>query len=56
MTDKILAAMALVGLFSFCGILLAFVPQLDLIIIVVVVLLMVTYDFWRDIFRPKKRD
>jgi hypothetical protein len=50
MTDKVLAAMALGGLAAFCGVVVWFVPDVDLTIVMVGVLVLAVVDFYRTIF------
>lgn len=45
MTDKILALLALVILIAYLGILVAYVPRIDLGIVVGATVLLVVYDF-----------
>ena len=45
-TDRILAAFAMLTLFCFLGILVWFVPRLDLGIVVLITLMMTFYDFF----------
>lgn len=47
MLDKSLAAISIVLFLGFMGIVIYFVKELDLTIIVVAVLMMAIYDFWR---------
>lgn len=49
MMDKIFAAFSLLTLFAFVGVVLGFVGEVDLTIVVVIVLLMATYDFWKTL-------
>ncbi len=46
MTDKIMALAAFVVLAIFLGILVWFVPRIDLGAVVAVTLFLVAYDFW----------
>ncbi len=50
MMDKIFAAISLLLLFGFVGVVIGFVAELDLAIVVIVVLLMATYDFWKTLW------
>jgi hypothetical protein len=50
MTDKVLSAMALGGLAAFCGVVVWFVPDVDLTIVMVGVLVLAVVDFYRTIF------
>jgi|GEM_PF-897672 len=51
MMDKIFAVFSLVILFAFVGVVIGFVAEWDLAIVVIVVLLMATYDFWKTLWR-----
>lgn len=51
MMDKIFAAISLIMLFAFVGVVIGFVAEVDLAIVVIVVLLMATYDFWKTLKR-----
>ncbi len=51
MMDKIFAAFSLIMLFAFVGVVLGFVAEVDLTIVVVIVLLMATFDFWKTLWR-----
>lgn len=55
MTDKLFAFLGLLGFAIFCAILIAFVPHLDLVAVVVLVLLMVAFDFIRELIMKKDR-
>ena len=46
MIDKIMAIMGLATLIAFLGVVVAFVPELDLIVVVVFVSALAIYDFW----------
>jgi hypothetical protein len=50
MMDKIFAVGSLITLFAFVGVVLGFVAEVDLTIVVVIVLLMATYDFWKTLW------
>lgn len=50
MLDKIIGLAAIVFLIGFVGILIAFVPVPDLVIIVLIVVVMAAYDFYRSLF------
>ena len=54
MIDKLLAFLALAGLFTFLGFILWRVPEIDFAIVVFVVLAMVTFDFIRELFLKKR--
>ena len=49
MTDKIMAFVALATLVAFLGTVAWFVPDWDLIIVVVFVCALALYDFWRSL-------
>ncbi|MEK9683760.1 MAG: hypothetical protein VW226_04365 [Rhodospirillaceae bacterium] len=51
--DKVIALAAMISLITFIGIVLSFVVSLDLILICVLVLLLLAYDFWEQLFRSK---
>lgn len=53
MIDKLFALLGLLGFVTFCGILIAFVPHPDLVIVTVIVLLMTAWDFVRELFFHK---
>ncbi len=56
MMDIVMAIAALCGLILFLGVLVAFVPETDLVIVVVVVAAMACYDFYRKGLRRRKND
>jgi hypothetical protein len=45
-TDRLLAALALLGLVAFLGVIAWFVPESDLIVVFVIVVAMAFYDFF----------
>lgn len=47
LTDKLLAALSMVLLIGFLGILAWWVREVDLIIVIVLVIGMAIYDFWK---------
>lgn len=49
MTDKIMAILALATMISFLGVVVVFVPEVDLIIVVLLVSAMAIYDFWQTL-------
>ena len=49
MTDKIMAAAALLTMIVFLGVIAWFVPEIDLIIVIAFVSLLATYDFWQSL-------
>ncbi|MCB1757875.1 MAG: hypothetical protein KDJ38_20320 [Gammaproteobacteria bacterium] len=54
MTDKIMAVLALATMIASIVVVAAFVPDIDLIIVVALVSLMAIYDFWESLrSKPK---
>ena len=53
MRDKLMAVLSLATMIAFLGVLVLFVPELDLIVVVLVVSAMAIYDFWRS-FRDRR--
>ena len=53
MSDKIMAIVALVTMIATVGVVAVFVPDKDLIAVIVLVSLLASYDFW-DTFRGKR--
>ncbi|MCU7929445.1 MAG: hypothetical protein KZQ90_01505 [Candidatus Thiodiazotropha sp. (ex Codakia rugifera)] len=49
MTDKIMAITALVTMIVFLAVVAVFVPDIDLILVIVLVTAMVIYDFWKSL-------
>lgn len=49
MTDKIMAILALATMIAFLGVVVVFVPEVDLIIVVLIVSAMAIYDFWQSL-------
>ena len=49
MTDKIMAVAALITLIAFLSVVAFFVPDIDLIIVIAVVSVLATYDFWQQL-------
>lgn len=49
MTDKIMAILALVTMITFLGVVAWFVPDIDLITVIVLVSLLAIYDFWHTL-------
>ena len=47
MIDKIMAILGLASLIAFLAVVAWFVPDIDLIVVIVVVSLLAIYDFWR---------
>lgn len=56
MIDKFVALLALATFAIFVATVPIFVPDIDLIIVVVFAVLLAAYDFWRELFRPKNGD
>lgn len=53
MLDKTLGLLAIVTLLGFMAVLMWFVPDVDLVIVLGVVLIMAGYDFWTTLFKSK---
>lgn len=51
MTDRIIGIAALGVLIAFVGIIIGFVPDLDLFVVMAVVVAMVGYDFYLTLFK-----
>ena len=49
MTDKIMAILALATMIAFLATVAIFVPDIDLIMVIVFVSLLAIYDFWRSL-------
>jgi len=49
--DRIIGIVALLVLIAFTGVLLVFVPDIDLAVVVVVVALLAAYDFYLMLFK-----
>ena len=56
MIDKILVIVSMLAVIAFCGTVVYFVAEPDLMVVTVLVLLMAGHDFWSDVFRKKKRN
>ncbi len=56
MLDKVLAIVAVLTLFAFVSVVVWFVPEPDLAIVTVIVLVMVVFDFYLQTFRKKNSD
>lgn len=56
MLDKILGVAAILVLAGFMSVLIIFVPDIDLILVTVVVTGMAAYDFYRTLFKRKNGD
>jgi len=50
MLDKVIGVTAIVFLTGFMGILIGFVPILDLVAIIAIVVAMAAFDFYRSLF------
>lgn len=50
--DKLFVAIALLGLFAFCAVIMWSVAIPDLTITIVLVLALACHDFWISVFRP----
>lgn len=48
-TDRLLAAISLLAMIAFLGILVIYVKRIDLGVVVVVVIVMAAYDFFREV-------
>jgi len=53
MLDKVLAILSLFALILFLSVVVRFVAEPALWVVVSIVVLMATYDFWRAVFRKK---
>ena len=51
MIDKIMAFLALATMIAFLGVVVVFVPEVDLIIVVAMVSAMAIYDFWQSLHK-----
>jgi hypothetical protein len=59
MLDKILVFISLIALIAFCGVVVGFVAEPDLIIVTALILALASHDFWITVFRkqePSKLD
>ena len=54
MIDRLFAVVGAIAFISFCLVLITFVPHIDLIIVVALVILMVCFDFARELLFSKK--
>jgi len=48
-TDRILAGLALLSVIAFLGVLVVYVGRIDLTIVVVIVVAMAVFDFYREL-------
>ncbi|MCP5305041.1 MAG: hypothetical protein H6953_06315 [Chromatiaceae bacterium] len=55
MTDKIMAIAALATMIAFLGVVAWFVPEPDLIGVIVFVSLLAVYDFWHTLRDPGRK-
>lgn len=53
MLERVLVFIALLGLYAFCGVVVAYVAEPDLVIVTLLVLALATHDFWISVFRPR---
>ena len=53
MLDKILGVAAILVLFGFMAVLVIFIPDVDLILVTLVVSSLAGYDFFITLFKPK---
>jgi hypothetical protein len=51
MSDKIMAVLALGTMIAFLGVVAWFVPEVDLVAVIVLVSLLAIYDFWQTLRR-----
>ena len=56
MIDVVFAILGAAGFIVFCSVLIVFVPHTDLVVVIVLVLLMVCYDFARDLLSRRGGD
>ena len=54
MTDKIMAVFALITMISSLAVVAWFVPDIDLIVVIILVSSLAIYDFWRTCFAGEK--
>lgn len=54
MLDRVLGILSLALLIAFMGVVVWFIGIPDLTVIVVLVILMAVYDFWRELSKPLK--
>lgn len=52
MTDKIMAVIALATMIAFLAVVAFFVPDIDLILVIVFVSSLAIYDFWQFFRKP----
>lgn len=56
MIDILFAIIGAAGFIAFCTVLIVFVPHTDLVIVILLVIAMVCYDFFRELWRRGKDD
>ena len=55
-TERLVAIVALIGLFVFVGVLVWFVREIDLIIVVLIGLSLASYDFFKTLFKSDRAE
>jgi hypothetical protein len=53
MLEKVLVSISLLALYVFCGVVLGFVAEPDLLVVTVLMLALATHDFWISVFKKK---
>lgn len=54
MIDKVLVFISLIGLIVFCGVVVGFVAEPDLVIVTSLILALAAHDFWISVFSKKE--
>lgn len=54
MLDKLLVLLSMIGLTVFCGVMLVYVAEPDLIVVTALVLALAFHDFWISVFRKQE--
>lgn len=54
MVDKILVVISMVALIVFCGVVVGFVAEPDLVIVTALILALASHDFWINVFKKKE--
>lgn len=54
MVDKILVFISMVALIVFCGVVVGFVAEPDLVIVTCLILALASHDFWISVFKVKE--
>lgn len=54
MVDKLLVLLSMIALAVFCGVMLVWVAEPDLIVVTAFVLALAFHDFWISVFRKEK--